>query len=107
MNITIQSVKFKESGELNDFVREKVEKLFQLSPEIIRIDVSLKVGAVNNPANKWCSLYISHPGENRFVKKKSGSFEESVIQATEAMQKILRRQKTKRVNQRNDPHRQA
>ncbi|NJO24535.1 MAG: hypothetical protein HC867_00290 [Bacteroidia bacterium] len=68
---------------------------------MIRADVTLKEGAKNNLTNKWCSIYISHPGENEFVKKNSTSYEESILLATEAMEKILRRRKTKLVNQRN------
>jgi putative sigma-54 modulation protein len=103
MNITIQTVNFKESKKLVSFVNSKVGKLFKQSPEIIRADVSLKEGATNNLTNKWCSIYISHAGENEFVKKSSTSFEESTLLATEAMEKILRRRKTKMVNKRNDP----
>lgn len=102
MNITIQTVNFKESKKLITFINSKVGKLFKQSPEIIRADVSLKEGAANNLTNKWCSIYISHAGENEFVKKNSTSYEESIILATEAMEKILRRRKTKKVNQRND-----
>ena len=105
MNITIQTVDFKESKKLTALINSKVGKLFKQSPEIIRADVSLKEGATKNPANKWCSIYISHSGENEFVKKSSGSYEESISLAAEAMGKILRRKKTKKVNQRNDPKR--
>lgn len=103
MNIKIQTVNFKESKKLTTFINLKVGKLFKQSPEIIRVDVSLKQGAANNLTNKWCTLYISHAGENEFVKKNSSSYEESILLATEAMEKILRRKKTKKVNQRNDP----
>jgi hypothetical protein len=102
MNITIQTIDFKESEKLNLFVREKVGKLFHQSPETIRADVSLKLGSKKTPANKWCSLYISHPGENQFVKKGSTSFEESVLLCVEAMAKTLARNKTKKTNSRSD-----
>ncbi|MEO6219543.1 MAG: HPF/RaiA family ribosome-associated protein [Ginsengibacter sp.] len=103
MNITIQTVNFKESKKLTTFINSKVGKLFKQSSELIRADVTLKEGAKNNLTNKWCSIYISHPGENLFVKRNSTSYEESILLATEAMEKILRRRKTKMVNQRNDP----
>ena len=102
MNITVQTVNFKESKKLTSFIHTKVSKLFKQSPEIIRADVSLKEGSLKNPNNKWCSIYISHSGENEYVKKNSASYEESILLATEAMKKILRRRKTKEVNQRND-----
>ncbi len=103
MNITVQTVNFKGSKRLTGFINSKVGKLFKQSPEIIRADVSLKEGAINSLTNKCCSIYISHAGENEFVKKSSTSYEESILLATESMEKILRRKKTKMVNTRNDP----
>ncbi len=103
MNIAIQTVGFKESKHLTKFIHQKVEKLFHQHPETIRVDITLKEGAKNNPVNQWCALYLSHRGENQFVKRKSASYEESIILCVEAMEKILRRRKTKKVNQRNDP----
>ncbi|MEO5572230.1 MAG: HPF/RaiA family ribosome-associated protein [Bacteroidia bacterium] len=104
MKITIQTVHSPESELIHAFVNEKVEKLFNQNPEIIRADVTLKEGAKKNPINKWCSLYISHSGENQFVKRNSASYEESILLAVEAMEKIFRRMKMKKINQRNDPH---
>lgn len=95
MNINIQTVGFKESKHLTQFTQKKVEKLFHQHPETIRVDITLKEGAKNNPTNKWCSLYLSHRGENQFIKRKSTSYEESILLCVEAMEKILRRQKTK------------
>ncbi|MEP7236525.1 MAG: HPF/RaiA family ribosome-associated protein [Ferruginibacter sp.] len=103
MNITVQTVNFKGSKKLISFINSKVGKLFKQSPEIIRADVSLKEGAINSLINKYCSIYISHTGENEYVKKSSTSYEKSILLATEAMEKILRRKKTKTVNMRNDP----
>lgn len=93
MNITLATLKFTETPELNQFVQEKVAKLFQQQPDLIRVDVTLKVGAKNNPTNKWCELYVSLPGNNKFTKRNSTSFEESIIKAIEVMEKILRRMK--------------
>lgn len=91
MKITIQTLKFQETIELNNFINEKVEKLFHQQPNIIRADVTLKLGAKNNPTNKWCEIYLSLPGENKFVKRNSTSYEESILKSVEAMKKILRR----------------
>lgn len=93
MQITIQTLNFKESPSLKELVYEKVEKLFKKEKKIIRIDVILKQGAAKNPENKWCELYISLPGENKFVKKNSDAYEKSVFLATAAVKKILRRNK--------------
>jgi hypothetical protein len=55
--------------------------------------VTLKEGAKNNTANKWCELYVSMRGDNKFTKRSSSSFEESILKAVEIMEKILRRVK--------------
>lgn len=102
MKITIQTVNFKNSKKLTDFIKSKVGKLFTQSPGVIRADVSLKEEMLNGINKKCCSIYISHTGENKFVNKNAESHEESVLLATEAMRKILRRKKTKMVNMRND-----
>lgn len=93
MNITLKTLKFDGSEKLQAFVNEKVGKLFKKQTQIIRVDVTLKEGAKNNIENKWCELYVSLPGENKITKKNSKDFEESILLAVEAMEKILRREK--------------
>ena len=96
-NITFQSVHFELSRELEDFVNEKVAKLFEQDDSIIRADVILREEASSNPKNKLCEIQLSVPGENHFIKKNSESFEKSVLTAIAGLQKILRRKKTKKL----------
>ncbi len=96
-NISFQSVHFKASSQLEDFVKEKVSKLFDQENSIIRADVTLFEGASGNPKNQFCEIHLSVPGENHFVKKNSESYEKSILAAVEALQKVLRRKKTKRI----------
>ena len=93
MNITLQTLKFKETDDLKNFVQDKIGKLFHQRPHLIRVDVTLKEGAKNNPANKWCELYVSLPGDNKFTKRSSSSFEESILKAVDIREKMLRRVK--------------
>lgn len=96
-NITFQSIHFKASSQLEDFVKEKVSKLFSQESNILRADVTLFEGASGNPKNQFCEILLSVPGENHFVKKDSESYEKSIMEAIEALQKVLRRKKTKRM----------
>ncbi|MHC1702701.1 MAG: HPF/RaiA family ribosome-associated protein [Tenuifilaceae bacterium] len=96
-NITFQSVHFKASSQLEDFVKEKVSKLFDQEGSIIRADVTLFEGASGNPKNQFCEILLSVPGENHFVKKNSENYEKSIMAAVLALQKVLRRKKTKRI----------
>jgi len=96
-NITFQSVHFTASTQLENFVKEKVSKLFDQDISIIRADVTLFEGATGNPKNQFCEIQLSVPGENHFIKKNSEQYEQSILAAVAALQKILRRQKTKTI----------
>jgi ribosome-associated translation inhibitor RaiA len=96
-NIVFQSVHFKASADLEDFVQEKVSKLFEQDSSIIRADVTLFEGASGNPKNQFCEIQLSVPGENHFIKKNSENYEKSILAAIDSLQKILRSKKTKKV----------
>ena len=91
MKINIRTIKFNESEDLKEYIHDKIGKISQHHPYIIRVDVILKEGAKNNPTNKWCELYVSLRGENKFVKKNSMSYEESISKAVSAMEKVLQK----------------
>jgi ribosome-associated translation inhibitor RaiA len=95
-NIVFQSVQFKASAELEQFIQEKVSKLFEQDSSIIRADVTLFEGASGNPKNQFCEIQLSVPGENHFIKKNSENYEKSILAAIGSLQKILRRKKTKK-----------
>jgi putative sigma-54 modulation protein len=93
--ILIQSVRFTASSELRQFVSEKVSKLFEQDPSVLRAEVTLFEGAAGNPRNQFCEIQLSVPGENIFVKKNSESYEKSLLAAVGSLQKAVRRRKTK------------
>ncbi len=95
--IVLQSVQFKASIELKEFVKEKVLKLIQQDKSIIRADVTLFEGASGNPKNQFCEIELSVAGQNHFVKKSSESYEKSVLDAVKTLQKVIRRQKAKKI----------
>lgn len=103
MNITFQSVHFKASTHLEEFVRDKVSKLFDQHDKIIRADVTLFEGASGNPKNQFCEIILSLPGENKFVKKNSSSYEESVLKTVATLQKTLRRDNINKISHRRKP----
>lgn len=96
-NITFQSIHFRASSQLEDFVQKKVSKLFDQEGSIIRADVTLFEGASGNPKNQFCEILLSVPGENHFVKKNSDSYEKSILAAVEALRKVLRKKKTRKI----------
>ena len=94
-NIVFQSVHFKASPQLEEFILDKVSKLFEQDSSVIRADVTLFEGASGNPKNQFCEIQLSVPGENHFIKKNSENYEKSILAAVTALQKVLRRKKTK------------
>jgi putative sigma-54 modulation protein len=90
MNITIQSVNFKAGAKLENFIAEKVSKLFKHSDHIIRAEVTLRQGDSGNPQNKLCDIRLMIPGKDHFVSKRTDLYEKSVLESVRTMQKILR-----------------
>jgi putative sigma-54 modulation protein len=99
MDIRLQSLHFKASDNLQAFVNEKVSKLFGHNNKIVYADVTLyETGGA--PDNQYCEIKLAVPDNDHFVKKNSPSFEQSILEAVEAMQKIQRREHTKIPDQR-------
>jgi ribosomal subunit interface protein len=95
MKINLQSLHFKASDHLKEFVEEKVGKLSHYDDKIISAEVTLFSDDGKNIDNKVCEIRLVVPGYDDFVKKNSESFESSIAEAVDTLQKILRRKKDK------------
>ena len=95
-NIILQTVHFKASEDLENFVNEKVSKLFEQDDSIIKAEVTLFEGASGNPKKQNCEITLSVPRENHFVKKNSEIYEKSILNSVDTLQKILRRKKQRK-----------
>jgi putative sigma-54 modulation protein len=82
MKINLQSLHFKASDNLKEFV-----------DKIISADVTLFSDDGKNIDNKVCEIRLVVPGYDDFVKKNATSYEEATSVAVEALQKIIRRKK--------------
>ncbi len=102
MDIRINAVNFDILDNLTEHINGKVEKLFSQKADIIHADVALSLGSANDIENKNCQITLFVKGDDHLVKKNSKSFEQSVNECVDALQEILRREKAKQVNQRND-----
>jgi ribosome hibernation promoting factor len=100
MEIIIDSVNFKTGAALDEFVREKVSKLFNQCNKIIRAYVILRESENRNPENKLCEIRLMIPGNDHFVTKCTGVYEKSILQAVGVLQKIIRRKKNKMITKR-------
>lgn len=93
MNITIQTPQFIASERLNNFVKEQINQLSNHQSNIIGIKVVLRTGAKHDISNQWCEIVVTLPAENKFIKKHSLTFEESIIRAVSSMERKLKRKK--------------
>lgn len=95
MKVNLQSLHFKASDNLKNFVDEKVGKLSHFNDKIISADVTLFSDDGKNADNKVCEIRLVVPGYDDFVKKNAETFEEATLVAVETLEKILRRKKDK------------
>lgn len=93
MQVIVKSVHFKAGADLEQYAIEKIERLTKLNDRIIRAHVTLSLDSGSAPDRRSCEVLLSIPGEDPFLKKTASSFEEAINQATDALEKILRRMK--------------
>ena len=101
MDIIIQSLGFKASDHLEEFIREKLNKAVHESEKVVRANVTLYAASESNPNNNVCEIRLEVPGNDHFVKKASDVFEHAITECTEALQKIIRRAKDKQISNRH------
>ncbi|TRX64319.1 ribosome hibernation-promoting factor, HPF/YfiA family [Carboxylicivirga sp. M1479] len=95
MNITIQSVRFDASVQLEEFIQQKVGKLEQFFDGIVSAEVILKLDKSDSTENKVVEISLSLPGNELFAKKQNKTFEEGVDLAVDALRKQLIKWKEK------------
>lgn len=95
MNISINSVKFKADGKLEEFIESKVEKLGSIYEGIHNGEVILRVDNDEQKENKITEIKLSIKGGELFAKKRSKSFEEGTDLAIDALKKQLVKYKDK------------
>jgi len=101
MDIIIQSLGFKASDNLENFIREKLNKVVLESDNVIRANVTLYKGSESNPENNVCEIRLEVPGNDHFVKKSSDVFEKAITGCIDALQKISRKTRDKQISSRH------
>ncbi|PLW93747.1 MAG: ribosomal subunit interface protein [Marinilabiliales bacterium] len=95
MKINISSVHFKADQKLEDFIKEKVNKLASTYEDIIGGEITLRLDNSSNMENKITEIRLKVPGNDLFAKKQCKSFEEATDVALKALRKQLNRHKEK------------
>jgi putative sigma-54 modulation protein len=95
MEIRIQSIHFDATATLKDFIQKKVGKLTQYYDGILEAEVILKVVKPETVLNKEAQLKIKVAHTELFASKVCDSFEQSIDETVEALEKQLLKFKEK------------
>lgn len=101
MDIIVQSLGFKASTNLEEFIKEKINKAVLQTDKVVRANVTLFAGPESDPHNNICEIRLEVPGNDHFVKKSNDTFEKAITDCVEALQKIIRRAKEKQISNRH------
>ena len=96
MNIQIHTVRFDADKKLNDFVRQKIEKLTTFGEDIVNVEVYLRLDNDQAGENKICEIKLDVSGKPLFAKKQSKTFEEATDDAIDALKKQITKHKQKK-----------
>lgn len=99
MDIIIQSLGFKAGEELEAYIREKLDKLSP-NDHIVRANVTMFLGPDRATPNTYCEIRLEVPGNDLFVKENSPEFEQSIDEAVNKLQGMLRKATEKLVDRR-------
>lgn len=99
MDVIIQSLGFKASESLEAYAKERMEKLTP-NDHIVRANVTLFKGPESAVQGDYCEIRLEVPGNDHFVKQSSASFEQSIDEAADTLQTMLRKAKEKAIDRR-------
>lgn len=96
MDINFEYDQVKASNRLEILAGQRLDKLAQKYDFIVRADVFLKTENTSDPdTGKICKIRLSLPGPLLFAEASHGSFEASIAEATEDLERQLRKRKEK------------
>ncbi len=95
MKVNVQAVNFDVDKKLVGFINERLQKLEKFYDKIVSYDVFLKVKNTSDRENKQAEIKVNIPGDDLMVKKTNKSFEESIDEAIESLERMLIKTKEK------------
>ncbi len=95
MNIQIHSLRFDADKKLIDFVTQKVNKLSQISDDIVSAEVFLRLDKDEERENKITEIKVEYPRGPLFARKQSKTFEEATDLVVDALKRQIVKQKGK------------
>ncbi len=96
MNIHFEYHDVQASGRLEELASKKINKLVDKYDFIVRADVFFKTENTSEPnTGKICNIRLSAPGPRLFAEASHGSFEASISESVDDLQRQLRKRKEK------------
>ncbi|NHF60002.1 HPF/RaiA family ribosome-associated protein [Flavobacteriaceae bacterium TP-CH-4] len=96
MNINFEYDGVKASNRLEILAAKKIEKLFDKYDFIVRADVFFKTENTSKPDKGMiCNMRLSAPGPRMFSESSNGSFEASIAQSADDLERQLQKRKAK------------
>ncbi len=96
MELTIQSVNFDATEQLQAFVEKKMKKLERLTEDIILSEVILKVVKPETANNKEAAVKLNLRHSEAFASKTADTFEEAIDLCMMALEKQILKSKEKK-----------
>ena len=93
MQVNINSVHFKADSRLEDFIREKIQKVTKFYDGILGSDVTLKVENTEKPENKIVEIRLKVRGNDLISIKQSKTFEGATDLAIGALRNQVKKMK--------------
>lgn len=95
MQVKIQSIHFDADHKLIDFIQEKVNKLGHYYDGLMGGEVFLRLEKSKDTQNKIAEIKLQTRNGALFAKRQCGSFEEAVIESTDALRIQVKKHKDK------------
>lgn len=95
MQVKIQSIHFDADRKLIDFINEKVNKLGHYYDGVMGSEVFLRLEKSKDTQNKIAEIKLQTRKGELFAKRQCKSFEEAVIESTDALRIQVKKHKEK------------
>lgn len=97
MNVIVQSLGFKAGGELENYIREKIENI-RPNDSVTGANVVLFMGPDRATPMDYCEIRLEIPGNDLFVKEDAGDFYAAADACIDKLEKMMRKHKDKMVD---------
>ncbi len=99
MDIQFEYDEVKASERLESLATQRLNKIADKYDFIVRADVLIKKENTSSPdTGRICAIRLSIPGPNLYSEASHGNFEASIAEATDDLERQLRRRKEKMKN---------